>query len=63
MTGNNLNLDLVNMNAYVKLVKFCQFVLKVVSGNGIMASIEGHYSVTNMQKRMPNNPSLAFLSI
>ena len=31
MTDNNPNLDLVNINAYTTLVKFCPFVLKKLS--------------------------------
>ena len=27
----NPNIDLVNMNAYINIVKFCQFVLKILS--------------------------------
>ena len=33
MTGNNPKLDLVNFDAHKKLVRFCQLVLKVLSGN------------------------------
>ena len=58
MTGNNPNLDLVNVNAYIKLGKFCQFVLKILSGNEILKSIKGHNSVTNLQKMTGNNPNL-----
>ena len=36
MMCNNPKLDIVNMNAYIKFGKFCQFVLKIMSGNGIM---------------------------
>ena len=30
-------LDLVNMNAYINLVKFCKFVLEILSGNKNLA--------------------------
>ena len=37
MTGNNPILDLVNINKYIQnLVKFCPFVLKILSGNKIL---------------------------
>ena len=37
ITGNNSHLDLVNMNAYIKFCEFCQFVLKILSWNEILA--------------------------
>ena len=70
--GNNPNLDLVNMNAYMKfgeilLVKFCQFVLKILSGNEIlnkiMTSVKGHNSITNAWNMMCNNPNLDLVNI
>ena len=36
MMCNNPNLDLVDINAYTKLVKFYQFVLKILRGNEIV---------------------------
>ena len=35
MTGNNLNIDLVNINDIQNLVKFYHFVLKILSPNEI----------------------------
>ena len=32
------------------LVKFCQLVLKILSGNEILTSIKGRNSVANLQK-------------
>ena len=32
------------------LVKFCLWVLKILSGNKILTSIKGHNSVANFQK-------------
>ena len=52
MTCNNPKLDLVNMKA--------QFVLKILSGNEILAQIKGHNSGTNERKIMCNNPKLDF---
>ena len=46
MTGNNPKLDLVNVDAYIKrLVRFCPFVLKILTGNKILTSIKGRNSV------------------
>ena len=42
MTGNKCNLDLVNINAYTNLVKFYQFVLKILSGNENLTSIKSY---------------------
>ena len=53
MTGNNPNIDLVNINAHTL---FCEilsnhFVLKILSGNEILneilTSIKDHNSITN----------------
>ena len=35
---NNPKLDTVNINAEINFVKFCQFVLKLLSGNEILTS-------------------------
>ena len=40
------------------LVKFCPFILKILSGNEILTSIMGHNSVANLQKNMYYNPNL-----
>ena len=40
------------------LIGFCQFVLKIFSGNKILTSIKGHNSVKILQKMMANNPKL-----
>ena len=40
------------------LVGFCQFVLKILSGNEILTSIKGRNSVKILQKMMGNNPKL-----
>ena len=37
------------------LVKFCLFILKILSGNEILTRIKGHNSVTNLRKKMCNN--------
>ena len=40
------------------LVGFCQFVLKILSGNEILTSIKGHNSVKILRKMTGNNPKL-----
>ena len=40
------------------LVRFCQFVLEILSGNEILTSIKGHNSVKILRKITGNNPKL-----
>ena len=40
------------------LVRFCQFILKILSGNKILKSIKGRNSVKILRKMMGNNPKL-----
>ena len=40
------------------LVRFCQFFLKILSGNEILSSIKGRNSVKILRKMMGNNPKL-----
>ena len=40
------------------LVGFCQFILKILSGNEILTSIKGRNSVKILRKMMGNNPKL-----
>ena len=40
------------------MVRFCQFVLKILSGNGILTSIKGHNSVKILRNMTGNNPKL-----
>ena len=63
MTGNNLNLDFSISKHIQNLMKFCQFVLKILSGNKILTSIKGHNSVTNLPKMTVNNPNLNLVNI
>ena len=44
-------------------MKFCPFVFKILSGNEILTSIKGHNSVTNVPKKMHNNPNIDLLYI
>ena len=45
------------------LVRFCQLVLKILSGNKILTSIKGRNSVKILQKLMGNNPKLDLVNI
>ena len=45
------------------LVRFCQFVLKILSGNEILTSIKGHNSVKILRKMMSNNPKLDLVNV
>ena len=47
----------------LNLVKFCQFVLKILSGNKNLVLIKGHTSGTIMLKMMCNNPKLDLVKI
>ena len=40
------------------LVRYCQFVLKILSGNKILTSIKGRNFVQILRKMMGNNPKL-----
>ena len=40
------------------LVGFCQFVLKILSGNEILKSIKGRNSIKILRKMASNNPKL-----
>ena len=40
------------------LVRFCQFILKILSGNEILTSIKGRNSVKILRKMTGNNPKL-----
>ena len=45
------------------LVRFCQFVLKILSGNEILTSIKGHNSVKILHKMTGNNPKLDLVNV
>ena len=44
-------------------MKFCQFVLKILSGNEILTTIKGHNSATYLQKMTAKNPNLDLVNI
>ena len=39
MTGNNPKLDLVNVDLHTNMLRFCVFVLKILSGNEIVGTL------------------------
>ena len=45
------------------LVKFHQFILKLLSGNEILTSIKGHNAVRNLRNMTCNNPNLDLVNI
>ena len=45
------------------LVGFCEFVLKILSGNEILTSIKGRNSVKILRKMMGNNPKLDLVNV
>ena len=45
------------------LVKFCPFVLKILSGNEILTSFTGCNSVANLRKMMRNNLNLDLINV
>ena len=44
-------------------VGFCQFVLKILSGNEILTLIKGHNSIKILGKMMGNNPKLDLVNV
>ena len=45
------------------LVRFCQFVLKILSGNEILSSVKGRNSVKILRKMNGNNPKLDLVNV
>ena len=45
------------------LVRFCPFVLKILSGNKILTSIKGRNSVKILRKMTGNNPKLDLVNV
>ena len=64
MTGNNPKLDLVNADARKKrMVRFCQFILKILSGNEILTSIKGRNALKIYRNIMGNDPKLDIVNV
>ena len=51
------------MTCIQNLVGFCQFVLKILSRNEILTSINGRNSVKILQKMTGNNPKLDLVNV
>ena len=45
------------------LVRFCQYVLKILSGNEILTSIKGRNSIKIFRKMTGNNPKLDLVNV
>ena len=45
------------------LVKFCQFLLKILSGKEILTSIKGRNSIKILRKMTGNNPKLDHVNV
>ena len=45
------------------MVRFCRFVLKILSGNEILTSIKGRNSIKILQKMTGNNPKLGLVDV
>ena len=45
------------------LVRSCQLVLKILSGNKILTSIKGHNSIKILRKMTANNPKLDLVNV
>ena len=65
MTGNNLNLGLVNINAYTKFGQILTISSQDIEQkrNSGWNSVKGHNYVTIWQKMMCNNPNLDLFNI
>ena len=53
----NPNVDLVNLNAYIKFVEILSICSKDIEPKKNLTSIKGHNSVTNLGKLTGNNPN------
>ena len=62
MTRENPIVDLVNINVYKDLFKFCQFFFKILK-NKLLASITGRNFFTNLRKMMCNNPKVDLVNV
>ena len=51
------------MTCIQNLVGFCQFILKILSGNKILTSIKGRNSVKILRKMTGNNPRLDLVNV
>ena len=54
---------MMNCSSPQILVKFCLFILKILSENRILTSIMGSDSATNLQKLTPYIPNLGLVNV
>ena len=63
MTGNNLKLDLVNVDVHTKYGQILSIFPKILSGNEILTSSKGCNSVKILRKMTGNNPKLDVVNV
>ena len=63
ITGNSSNLDLVNMNAYIKFGEFLSICTQDIEHKQNFCYIKGHNSGTNLRKITCNNPKLDLVNM
>ena len=63
MKGNNHKFNLVNGDVHTNLARFCQFGLKILSGNQILKLIKGRNSVKISRRITGNNPKLDHVNV
>ena len=63
--GNNPKLDVVNvvLMCIQNLVRFYQFILKILNGNKILTSIKGCNSIKILRKMTGNIPKLDVVNV
>ena len=63
MTGNNPNLELVNINDYLKFGEILSICFQDIEWKRYSDINQGYHSVTNVQKNTANNPKLNLVNI
>ena len=63
LTGNNPNLDLVNINTYVTFGDILSISYQKIEQKEILTLINSYNSVTNVLKMMHNNPNIGLVYI
>ena len=58
ITGNNFNINLVNINAYIKFGESLSIFSQDIEPKQSFFYTKGHKSGTNLRKMMSNNPKL-----
>ena len=63
MTGNNPDLDLVNMNAYIKFGEILSIYSQDIERKQNSEINQSHNSVTYLRKMTGNNPNLDIVNM